>query len=200
MFSYPAIFLQTPAPEAPGKPFQWRLAGIGWCSRLPQSPLSANSKDRFFSLDAAAKILDSDCSSIPPSGGSVEPDVCVQPCGCVANLLTSLFSQSIQAHALLCRPRVPFRPRKNSQIRICRGIGLEYLRHPTDFGCRRGRTRHLHAVARSALAECRSSPRRLRLLPEGSGTSNLSHDTGNPRHRYRRDAPGFPGSTCQIDW
>jgi hypothetical protein len=65
MFSYPASFLQTPAPEAAGKPFQWRLAGIGWCSQLLQSPLSADSKDRFFSLDAAAKILDSVSSSMP---------------------------------------------------------------------------------------------------------------------------------------
>ena len=56
---------------------------------------------------------------IPPSGVSLEPDVCVQPCGCVANLLTSLFSRLIQAHALASMLAVcHLPPRCSVMIRI----------------------------------------------------------------------------------
>jgi hypothetical protein len=96
MFSYPVSFLQTRAPEIAGKPLQKRLESIGWRLRLPQSLRSADSTDRFFSLDAAAEFLD-DVSSSSPAERRICRTCCLRPAAIAALQIcaTSLFSHSI---------------------------------------------------------------------------------------------------------
>src|ERR1039458_8505399 len=79
MFSYPVSFLQTDAPESAGKLLQWHLEGIGRCASPTVIGLRQIRRIDFFRWTPGLNSTIVFLVRAPPSGGFVEPDVCVQP-------------------------------------------------------------------------------------------------------------------------